>query len=463
MSAPARLAPRTPRIPDGSTFAVGLLAVAALLGLAVAASGSPVLVVGGVLALVWLGFAFARPLPALAVAVLAIPLDTFAAGGAISPAQGLLLLTAVGAGARWWATRPLAVVPTTVGVGLAILVIASGTGVLFAPQPSYPLRQVVNWGACLLLFNALVSAPRTEDVRRVILAFAVCGGLVGLLAAVAPATGPVLYDPAIGERAAGSFGSPNGLGIFLALAIPCQLALLLKGPVLWRPPMAVALLCATFGLSLTLSRGAFLGLAVGLLVLMLWRPFRRAAGAGVLLLVVLSIVGANPLTSSVDADRIVSRISGTSSEAGTDPRGQVYRTVPRMVADRPLLGVGALEFRDYSVQYGIPITGGVTTHAHNIALTILVELGIFGLIGLVAFSVGLVAAIRRAVSARAELDRALAFGLGASFVALAVQGLVDYPLENFNIAVAVFVLAGCATHLGLVAHRRPRSEDLRVP
>jgi O-antigen ligase len=437
------------RSPWPSLGVVGtVLGLAFLAGSAVFVSSAAPLLPFMALALVGaVAFAFAQPVPAVCVAVLAIPLDAMVVQGGtyagITPGQALLLLTAFAWTLRWVTRRPLVLVRSQVAVGLALLVIATGIGLFLAPEPGNVFKQFVNWGAFLVIFQLIVTEATPRSARTILFAFVLCAGATALLAMAIPGASGIVGD----DRLSGSFGTPNGLGIFLALAIPLQLAFALRGPVALRPVALGAFGASAVALSLTQSRGAFLGLAVALLVLALWRPFRRAAGVALLVLVTLALAGSNPLSSVIDSDRVVERVTSTRNAGAVDPRAEVYRITPQMIADHPVFGVGALEFGSFSTRYGLPVAGGVTTHAHSIPLTIAAELGIIGVLGLVWMAVALGAALRRALARTRGIDLALSFGLAASFAALLAEGIVDYPLPNNNITGVIVALAACAVVL----------------
>jgi O-antigen ligase len=443
------------RIGRGPTIAAPVAGAAIVLltgtvaATAVWASGPlPVLpfAVLGVLALTAL--AFLRPLAALALGIVAMPLEQVTGASGVSPSQGILLVTALAWAVRWAVSRPLQLPRCGALAAFAVLVLANAVGLLIAPEPGLVFRQVVNWGAFLLLFHLVVTADAARAVRVVTLAFVVCAGLIGLQTMLAPnAIQTAGFSTAGVVRAAGVFGSPNALGIFLAMAIPVQIAYVLRGPARLRPVAAVALVPAAIALMQTVSRGATVGLGVALLVLACWAPFRRIAVVGLVLVAAMAVAGPTSVSASLNGGDIVHRLTDSDKTAANDPRSEIYRRAPQMIADRPLFGMGALQYAHYSTEYGLPTTQGVITHAHNIWLTMAVELGLLGLGAFVWLVASLALAGRRAVRRLGGFERGLAFALGAALSAVAAEGLVDYAFSTSLFAAEFFLLAACLVAL----------------
>jgi len=405
--------------------------------------------------------AYLRPLIALMAALALVPLEVFAiplGAIALSPAELLFVLT----GLVWAARRLLAAQPPWVRSPLTrplfLLWLAGLPGVVVAEDPTAVIRFLVIWGAFVLVFHLVVAEARAESVRTLLFALAMTGAVVGIVA-VSGVAGQQELDElgatATG-RATGAFGDPNILATFLAMALPAALLVAFEGR--WRRgPLALSAAALIFaGLAFSLSRGGFLAATGAGLVMLGWRPLRRLVALGVIVLLGVTLLNANPLGEVQQVQVVLKRVQSVQlrSASQTDQRALIYEQTPGMVADNLLTGVGALNYPNVAPRYGVidPATGDTFDHAHNIVLTFGAELGLLGLIALVWLVVAVVRLLPAAVGRRAGASRGLGFALVASLVALSLQGMVDFTLRSNVIAGLTFLLLGA---LAVVARQAP--------
>jgi O-antigen ligase len=214
----------------------------------------------------------------------------------------------------------------------------------------------------------------------------------------------------------------------------------------------------------TLSRGAWVGLAAGIIVMVLCLG-KRAAGAIAALIVagllMAGLAGAGALPPVI-SDRITQL---TSQMEIFDPRGLVptpenYALVERMVhwqvagnmfLAQPWTGVGIGNFNELFEKYGVqgwPYSRG---HAHNYYLHMLGETGVIGftfymLMLITALVVGF-RALRRARSREDSYGEAVVIGSLGILVTLMVHNIFE-NLHALNMgihwaaALALFTLVG---------------------
>lgn len=452
---------RPPRVPRGMsgplTVVLAVLAAFVCAFMVAVTPSAPLLPIIAVLATVGLGVATVNPMAVLCVGVVVIPLEGYFPG-LIGPSQAILGLGAVGWVIRWASTAPVTIPRHPALAGFAVLIVANAAGLLFAPEPFVVARQVVTWTTLFVVAFAIAHSAGERQVRQLLFAFAVAGGVAGLVATVdpQPLTG-VIFQGGDVARATGGLGSPNALGMLLGLTVPVQMVFALRGTPTVRVIAAGCAALALSGMALSVSRGAFIGLAASMLVLAFWPPFRRTALLVLPLIVVLSVVGHNP--ASPIGGKVVERLSEATTTGKTNSRIVLWEQAPAMIADRPVFGMGGLEYGYYTAEYGIPSSEGVATHAHSLFITVVVESGIVGALGLLTLFLGLTAGLRRTVRHVGGLEQALAYALGASFFGFFVTGLLDYALGAAPIAAAFFVPVGCAIALCLNADRRRASGD----
>ena len=438
--------------------AVPVLA-AALLGLAVvqiAYRTNPVVPLALAAGAALLVLSLTRPMFTLHVAVALAPLEllSFQLGGAgLSPAEAMLALSGLGWGASRVARGQSPFASSPLGWPLGLLVLALVPGILVAPEPFGVVKVVLLWSCFFLVYQMVVVDASRATVRTLLFVLAVSAAVVGVIALVGSGgAAPSLLgagDKASG-RASGSFGHPNTLATFEALALPGALALGLKGPIAMRPIALGSFGLIFAGLALSLSRGGLLAVAGALLMMMAWAPFRRTVVVAGVLIVIFASAGANPLGETQEAQVLSQRLGSiTYSAGGVDPRFRVWDVTPQIIADHPLIGIGENAFPEVAQRYGLLLENSASTyeHAHNIPLTIAAELGLIGLAVLLWLVVALVRVLVRGYRLPGA-DRGLVLAVAAAFVALALQGMVDYTLRSAIIVGVVFALAGCAVVLG---------------
>ena len=250
-------------------------------------------------------------------------------------------------------------------------------------------------------------------------------------------------------RALGPFGQPNRMGGYIVAAIPVALALVF---VAQGRAFRAGLLVATFALVLcliaTYSRGAWLGLAAGLVVFALALPrWPELAPKPLLLAAALACVSIPVLLL---LPSVISRVHSRPSPAPSwnlpiDPEREGSGAMRRAIwsgaiaaaARRPVLGSGIGTFREAfdvsknTTMKRLEAEGGRTAdQAHNHYLGLLAERGVLGLAAfavLTALTLG--AAATAMASGTPAMGRVLVAGLAGSVVALLAHALVDDNLS----------------------------------
>jgi O-antigen ligase len=447
---------------------VGLVAAAAT---AFTASKEPLIVpvLAGIAALAAVGLT--RPWAVLYLAILCAPLEvfTFQVGGSfgLSVTEGLLFASGLAWFARQIVTRQPLGAGSALTLPLVLLVATILPGFLVAENPFYTLKQMVSWSLLLLVFQMIVTEGDMDRLRNLLVAFALAAGGVAILAILKTGGEPeqvVNFGQTATGRATGPFAHPNALGLFLAMAIPIQIAVALRGPPLLRPFALGAFAVGFVACALSLSRSAFLAVVAALAVMLFWRPSRIAALGVAVALFAASFIGVNPIGRVLGGENLVQRIESTQIAGTDDPRRLVYERTPEMIIDHPLFGVGTLNYQLAAPRYEIvDIAGGGTipSHAHNILLNTAAERGLLALGVLIWFAVALAMMLARTCRrARGEI-RAYAFGITGAFVALASESLLDYVLASNVIAGLGFAFAACAVILDRLARQQQEAGESR--
>lgn len=379
-------------------------------------------------------------------------------------------------------------------VQVAVLVTAGLAGLrrLAAGATPLPWSPVLGWVAALLgwMLVALPSAPdRLRGVREVVLVAAglvfacvvtaagrtpaqvrrLMAVLVAMVAAVA-ATTPLgagrlraaFGGAVVNGRPTGIFPEPNQLGTFCATGALVAVGLTFgapsrRGRVGWGVLSAVCLL----GLLLSLSRGAWIGFLLGLLVLVAKLPEARRALA---LLAVPTFVAAAGFgafaPSSPQVEVVGQRLRSIGGEKNPyDNRPAIWREARREVVADPLTGQGPGNFPIASSTATSEARTVFASHAHGLLLNVAAEDGLPAALVVLAFA-GHLAVLARRTAARAatRADRVLVAALAAALTAVFGQGLVDYTLRNTVIVTTVFALVGALVAMARSVPAEPTGE-----
>jgi O-antigen ligase len=213
-------------------------------------------------------------------------------------------------------------------------------------------------------------------------------------------------------------GDPNHLGIELVipLLVLTPIYLRLERAHRLKVPLASTLAFLLVVELATLSRSGLLGLAAGLLVLVV--PYRRKLVSPALLVplgAVALAIGA-VVAARQDFFEQVLRTRVDTSARGTSTHFDVYGFIPDVLSSNPLFGLG---LNNFSVYYEF-VTGRTNFGPHSFYVATLVETGLVGTALFVAFLVylfrrlGRLRAIGRALAS--PRIRPLAWGMTAALV-----------------------------------------------
>jgi O-antigen ligase len=430
-------------------------------GTATVSGALPVAAIVAVPAILLLAVAaISRPALAVCLVPLSLPIGQIQLPGVPLRVVGLTTLAATGLVAAWCLATRRSVLPrSTLLFSVGLVVLSALVSTLFAVDPAGALRLD---GDYLLGFALAVTVTVACADRRSLQVVVACTCAAGTVVCATSLTSAsqlrVHYGGAVVDnRATGIFGQPNELGAFAAITVLLGAALLVS--LRRRDPLRLvagaAVLSGAGAVLVSLSRGAWLGVGLGLVVLLVLAPRARrvvtrgrhlAVAAGVLA-VTLVAVPSQPLLSIV-AGRAASLVDGRRNPY--DNRPAIWREALRQIAAHPVLGVGP---------GGYPLAAGVRPsqvgsvapeHAHNLALTMAAEQGLLGVLALAgAVCVATVAVVRTVRLYRARHGaqcgtggRELLAGAVAALTAVLGQGLVDYPLRNPVLATMVWLLVG---------------------
>jgi O-antigen ligase len=453
--------------------AVGTAAAAFLAGLALTAfvdrfaDASPWALLALPLAPLLALLVLAAPTIGVVLVFLTFPIGTLDAPTGVFPLQAveaavLAVVTVVVLRRLASGTMPL---PWSPPLWWAVLLLGwTLLGLQSAVDESLAVRQVASLFGGLLLSAAVLAACRQmNDVRLVVGAFvAVSAGI-----AIASFAGGVQLQSSygaqtVGGRLQGAFDHPNQLGALCGLTAPIALGLAFGARTRtgrgasW---CAFAVICTA--LLFTLSRGAWVGTALALLLMLVALPEARRAVAllAVPAVIVAAFVTALAPVGGTEISVVGERAGALTALSPYDHRPAIYREAMREIRADPVTGSGAGGFPVASARAGSESSTVYAQHAHNLWLTWGAEAGIPAVIFILglAISLGLAARTAGRKFRRADrlADRAITVGLAAALLSVLGQGFFDYVFRNSVVNVALWAVIGA-----LLVCRR---EALRAP
>jgi hypothetical protein len=350
------------------------------------------------------------------------------------------------------------------------------------PPPTLSLDPERTWdvaarlAAAWILLQAVVGlAADPRALRRLSLTLVVNAAALALFTMIQVLTWNGRHygvRPTISDGHGGPFVCHSHLAAYLNLGLGFALAALLapgaepgSGPGPGGPPArgrrswaayAAGLIVA--GVLVSLSRNGFLAMTVASLGLLLTgtRWSRRGIGRGLL----TGLVGLAAILALAAGLLVAFGNAGASDRLATlltwrayDPRWKVWTGVARAVADAPLWGVGYGAYGSASARFHGDWVDQFVAHVESEYLQALVEGGLIGLgLTLVIAGSALGLGLRAVTRARGTPLEAPARGLLFGVIALAVQGLGDFPLHIPALGIAAVVLGGFLIRLGGQGH-----------
>lgn len=332
---------------------------------------------------------------------------------------------------------------------------------LFVSGVAALLRSRVNIGLLQGTFAYLLGGVTMWVLAELLVSEKMIGQVVKVILTAVVLSSPLwLYGmlTAVGKRMLLPFQSvPVGLndvgGVMCLLLALTMGMIVVERRFLPRLLMGVTLCFLVVGLLLSKSRGAWVGAAAGLLFLLystkrLW-PILPALLAFALLAATLQPV------------REVVSLRMAQTEAG-DPswlaRLFMWRTAVDIIPRNLITGIGLHNFGIVKFDYGFPrmldpvsasfgyrIKSALYGHTHNLYLEILMDLGLVGLIALLAFFGKLLAGLRAVFGRSPDIRlRGVALGSATLIVAFMVHSFFDYILWSVPYLMALAVLLGLA-------------------
>ena len=319
--------------------------------------------------------------------------------------------------------------------GYPLLLIAVGLilGTYVSTDRSVSLGIIKGWFIDpVLLFAIMVSVlSRQLHFKKAIMALMLSGTVLSVLAINQVVTHQFIT---VDNRASSVFTSANYLALFIVPVMILGVGLFNSIAHKWRWLVIIMLLIMGGALYFTFSYAGWLGLIVGLAVLMFCRMrfwVATITGVGVVLVAVLSQWQHPKFQQMLD-------LVGRSS---SHVRLQVWQTALLMIKENPLAGIGLGLFERRYLEFAnrlfsLPIELRML-HSHNIVLQFLINTGVSGAIGFVWLVVNFIRGIWRLAVGDKDI---LAATTLAAMVGLLTHGMLDLAYWKNDLSVLFWVL-----------------------
>ena len=332
-----------------------------------------------------------------------------------------------------------------------VIIIISGGILSFAIADSIPIAMIYTlFISVVFLFIILVKTKLA--LKSILLAAAVAALGTALIGIYQYLTGNIEVGWIDSEMFAGmvriysTFENPNVYGEYLLFTIPLGVVLFFTSKrwlykVLW----AGATLLMVVAMLLTMSRGCWIGLAVGIFIYFviadrrfLWLFFAAA--------IVMPFI----LPESIMV-RLLS--IGNLEDSSSLYRLYIWLGTFSMLKDYWLTGVGLGTKAFSGVYSAYAYNGIIAPHPHNMYLNIISETGIAGFIGFIWVAVvGLKNSISTAFSG-GSFKKHMGAGLTAAFVGIFVQGIFDNVFYNYRIVLVFWMFIAFSFAFALVSKK----------
>lgn len=246
----------------------------------------------------------------------------------------------------------------------------------------------------------------------------------------------------IPNRAFSTLYNPNVLGSYFIMIISLAIAGFncfdrKHGRLLNTAVLIAASLC----MILTFSRGAWLGLAVSILLIFIFseeKPY------------ILSVIGVTVLLALPELEAVLSRINPglLSDDSSNVYRHYLWTMAVQTFEQHPLLGTGLSTF-GFSLPSHSTAAGYLVSHAHNIYLQMLAETGLLGFTAFFGYILNsMYISFKLFRHSPCKQTRNLALGAMASFIGLLVHGSVDATLYLPQLSIFVWITTAVIRNAG---------------
>lgn len=339
----------------------------------------------------------------------------------------------------------------TIWVLPGLLLVAGTLSIVWMPFDDFRAEALRTWRWVILeplmLFVLARMAIRRDGAGTLTIAIVMPAVAVSLGALWQLASASSRFSVDEVHRSTATYLHPNNLALYLERAAMLAVVpgMLLRSR--WRWIFLAMSACLLVGVAATFSRGALLGLALGLAVVLCAHPIRH--GWRLLGLGALGAIGAFAVLAG-------SRFSGSDSSGYVETRRHLWHGAVQMLRDFPVTGIGLDQFLWLNQRrYIAPSIWNerYTSHPHNLLLDSWLSLGLAGVALLVVFVAAGGWFVWRSRAGQIDLSVWKLGALGCLAAGLG-HGLVDNGYFLADLAVmtwlAIAILLGNTSQMAMI-------------
>lgn len=345
--------------------------------------------------------------------------------------------------AAWWRPGGARWVRTPVDLPALAWLLALILATVFSADPSASAPRITKG---LLFAIVPVAAYHARDPRRARVAMAV------LLVSIAAATLYAWIEFAargslFPNRVRGAVGHPLTYGGQAMLFASLATAFAFRAPGAWKRAGWALLALLIPALLFSFTRSAWLGWLLALGIVLAATRTRWLVASAAAVAVAVAVLAA--LLPGVYRERVVS-IADPRSPWNVE-RVHMWRAGIRMLADRPVTGLGLQDLRPAYERYKDPDARERVGHLHSVWFHVAATMGAVGLGALIFLFAGLgraaASGLRRRLRAPPErdaFDLAVQLGVAAGLAGFILAGAFEWNLGDEELIDALCVLVGMA-------------------
>ena len=361
-------------------------------------------------------------------------------------------------------------IPPKLRLPMVLFLVASTISVFVAPD--IPVAAGI-WKAYfiepLMFLIVFVYTLRTAaDLRKALSCLGLTVLVIGLIALMQKLTGALIPNPfwaeAAGRRVTTVFGYPNATALFVLPVIFLTLGQAifnLRSTALNNLKLKsqdyfflifniIVLVLGTLTILWTKSTGALLGLAAGLLCLLLvYKKTRLVVLWFILLGLIVSLVSPAVINKMQNTYASANEIRLAQHPSDLQIRVQMWRETLAMLKDSPIFGAGLAGYQTLIKPYHANQHLEIFLYPHNVFLNFWTEMGLLGLIAVVWILVVFFMMISRSLifdlrhhQPDKTADYILTISALSAMLATLIYGLVDVPYFKNDLAVEFWMVVG---------------------
>lgn len=297
----------------------------------------------------------------------------------------------------------------------------------------------------LLYIVYIHTVHTTKDIRATILSLILSASVISIIAVIQYVTGDGIPEPWNAwpdRRAVSLYGFPNAIGLFVAPILSAAISLAIfdtaprKQRLVFFIPVIIVLTAALIAARV---EGAIVAVLAATIMTLLFTQYKKHT-------VVLSIGGLIALLSYVPTRTIL-----LFQDVSGDVRLALWKGTWNLLKHHPFTGAGLAGFQTLYDTYRLPSHVELLVYPHNIFFNFWTQLGLLGLIWLLATIVVIIKIIYT-VHATTIL-RPFSVMLAAVFTSIIVYGLVDVPYFKNDLSLLFWIWLGILTILWKIQHQ----------